>query len=341
MTHSTFDSWLKGTYLLSATNGTWQIAVKSIYAKDWLENRLLETIQRTLAKEVEKPVQLQFVAHPKPNAIQSTSPIDDQDMWQPAGPRQSGRQATTTAPSASKVKAGSLAVDIRTLNQTGYQPLTNYYPRFIAPWLRRKWGSAGDKAFILWAQLVAEDGQQVTGGDFTNWTRARAYQLEALAESLSSNVQSLTGRYNYCAKFNLQTKVGAPLESCCRVDDSETEFEAGRNCRYWRPGALEVLSAEGMLRVSESGGRKNYRLTLQLWRSWPLLTPSQAGLLSSGQQNQHRQWLGKWQRVTGVTPAQWAAEELDSAIEQFADREIGLECRQLFIRNPFWLKKRL
>lgn len=341
MTHGTFDSWLKGTYLLSAANGTWQIAVKSTYAQDWLENRLRKTIQRTLDKVAEKPVQLQFVVLPEESVPHNTPSIDDQDVRQPAAPNQKGRTVTTTAPPDQKAKTGSLAVDIRTLNQTGYQPLTNYYPRFVAPWLRRKWGSAGDKAFILWAQLAAEDGQQVTGDDFTNWTRARVYQLETLAESLSTSVQSLTGRYGYCAKFNLDKKAGVLLESCCRPDDSETEFEAGRYCRYWRPGALEVLSAEGMLRVTESGGRKNYRITLQLWRSWPLLTPSQARLLSPGQQDQHRQWLTKWQRITGVTAAQWAAEELDSAIEQFADREIGLQCRQLFVRNPFRLPDKL
>jgi hypothetical protein len=341
MTRDTFDSRLKGTYLLSATNGAWQVAVENDSAREWLENRLRGTIERTLDTVAEKSVQLQFVVAPAASVTRNTPALDDQDARQPAAPNQKGRTGKTTASPEQKTKTGSLAVDIRALNQTGYQPLTNYYPRFVAPWLRRKWGSAGDKAFILWAQLVAADGRQVTGDSFTNWTPPRSHPLETLAESLSLSVQSLTGRYGYCARFNLQKRAGAPLERCCRPDEPETEFRAGCYCRYWRPGALEVLSDEGMLRVAESGGRKNYRLTLQMWRSWPLLTPRQAGLLLAGQQDQHRQWLAKWQRVTGVTPAQWAAEERDSAIEQFADRESGMECRDLFVRNPFRRQQRL
>jgi chromosomal replication initiator protein len=52
MTQATFDSWVKDTHLITANNGTWQIGVKSEFAKDWLENRLLTTIQRTVANLV-------------------------------------------------------------------------------------------------------------------------------------------------------------------------------------------------------------------------------------------------------------------------------------------------
>ena len=61
MTQATFDSWVKDTHLIAANNGTWQIGVKSDFAKDWLENRLLTTIQRTVANLVGHKVELDFV----------------------------------------------------------------------------------------------------------------------------------------------------------------------------------------------------------------------------------------------------------------------------------------
>ena len=57
MTRATFDSWLKDTWLVSCEDGRWVVAVKSRYAKEWLENRLAATIRRVVegqgAKEVE------------------------------------------------------------------------------------------------------------------------------------------------------------------------------------------------------------------------------------------------------------------------------------------------
>ena len=50
LTKSTFDTWLRDTALLSHTPDTneFVIGVNDAYTKDWLEHRLLSTIQRTL-----------------------------------------------------------------------------------------------------------------------------------------------------------------------------------------------------------------------------------------------------------------------------------------------------
>jgi len=41
MTQATFDTWLRDSRLLKYEDGTFVIGVKSGYAKDWLESRLL------------------------------------------------------------------------------------------------------------------------------------------------------------------------------------------------------------------------------------------------------------------------------------------------------------
>jgi chromosomal replication initiator protein len=61
MTQATFDTWLRDSRLLKHEDGLFVIGVKSGYAKDWLENRLLATIKRTLARLIGKTVDIKFV----------------------------------------------------------------------------------------------------------------------------------------------------------------------------------------------------------------------------------------------------------------------------------------
>ena len=61
MTQATFDTWLRGSRLLKYEDGTYVIAVQNGYAKDWLQNRLLATIKRTLARQAGTPLDVKFV----------------------------------------------------------------------------------------------------------------------------------------------------------------------------------------------------------------------------------------------------------------------------------------
>ncbi len=61
MTKATFNTWLKGARLITSEQNEYVIGVRNDYAKDWLENRLRDTILRTLATIVGKKVQLRFV----------------------------------------------------------------------------------------------------------------------------------------------------------------------------------------------------------------------------------------------------------------------------------------
>lgn len=61
MTKATFNTWLKGARLIAYENNEYVIGVRNDYAKDWLENRLRDTILRTLAAIAGQKVQVRFV----------------------------------------------------------------------------------------------------------------------------------------------------------------------------------------------------------------------------------------------------------------------------------------
>ena len=73
LTKATFDTWVKSTYVLSSEDGTFLVGVHNAYAKDWLENRLLTTIKRTLVGIVGRSVEVRFIVRPKPGRRPKTA----------------------------------------------------------------------------------------------------------------------------------------------------------------------------------------------------------------------------------------------------------------------------
>lgn len=61
MTKATFNTWLKDAQLLACDDGEFIVGVRNDYAKDWLENRLNETIVRTLSTIAGNQVSVRFV----------------------------------------------------------------------------------------------------------------------------------------------------------------------------------------------------------------------------------------------------------------------------------------
>lgn len=61
MTQATFDTWLRDSRLIKVEGGKYVVGVRSGYAKDWLENRLLSTIKRTLARLTGQTVDISFI----------------------------------------------------------------------------------------------------------------------------------------------------------------------------------------------------------------------------------------------------------------------------------------
>jgi hypothetical protein len=61
MTKGTFDTWVMNTRLVSCQDDVFVIGAQNEFDRDWLENRLLTTVKRTLVGIVGHPVEVSFV----------------------------------------------------------------------------------------------------------------------------------------------------------------------------------------------------------------------------------------------------------------------------------------
>jgi chromosomal replication initiator protein len=77
VTRATFETWVKDSRVLSYEDGEFIIGVHSAFAKDWLENRLLSTIKRTLAQIMGRSVGVSFVVW---SPVEET--VDPGPLWQ-------------------------------------------------------------------------------------------------------------------------------------------------------------------------------------------------------------------------------------------------------------------
>ncbi len=74
MTKATFDTWVRPTHAIAYQDGAMTVGVHSPYAKEWLENRLQTTIQRTVTGIVGRSVQVSYIVKDK-NAPYAENPF--------------------------------------------------------------------------------------------------------------------------------------------------------------------------------------------------------------------------------------------------------------------------
>jgi hypothetical protein len=79
MTKATFDTWVKNTRAISHEDEIFVIGVPNALARDWLENRLLTTVERTLVGIIGHPVEVEFAV------LEERAPAESQGQ-QPASP---------------------------------------------------------------------------------------------------------------------------------------------------------------------------------------------------------------------------------------------------------------
>ncbi len=75
LTGATYDTWLGCSNLISYEDGTFIVGVQNGYAKDWLENRLLSMIKRTLTGIVGRSVEVHFVVWNKKANAEDNRPV--------------------------------------------------------------------------------------------------------------------------------------------------------------------------------------------------------------------------------------------------------------------------
>lgn len=99
MTRATFDTWLRGSQVISCKGGTFTVYVRHAYAVDWLHNRLLPTIERTLQRHAGPGVTVLFTARP-PDRKETMKLVPEEEtaprIRRPA--RTNGRPSVTLNP---------------------------------------------------------------------------------------------------------------------------------------------------------------------------------------------------------------------------------------------------
>ena len=81
MTRATFNTWLKDAHLVDCEDDTYVIAVRNDYAKDWLENRLRDTVVRTLSAVIRRRMQIRFIVCP--NDLTTPLPVSENGYLAP------------------------------------------------------------------------------------------------------------------------------------------------------------------------------------------------------------------------------------------------------------------
>ena len=129
-----FDTWIRGTTLLGYEDGTFVIGVTHAYAKDWLENRLLGNITRTVTNLAGRSVEVKFVVWPA-GARHAEAASDSQ----PAAPELPEAAATYTAQSNLNPKYGFESFVVGSSNRLAHaaclaaseNPARAYNPVFL------------------------------------------------------------------------------------------------------------------------------------------------------------------------------------------------------------------
>jgi len=63
MSKASYDTWVRETRLINYQEGNFTIGVQNAYARDWLEQRLTNTVTSTLTGIMDRPIGVEFIVH--------------------------------------------------------------------------------------------------------------------------------------------------------------------------------------------------------------------------------------------------------------------------------------
>ncbi len=113
MTKATFDTWVRPTHAITYQDGAMTVGVHSPYAKEWLENRLHTTIQRTVTGIIGRSVEVRYVVKDKNN---SREPAADPGLFNDANDVDPVNRASGDETAASRARVSEFSGHTSTLN---------------------------------------------------------------------------------------------------------------------------------------------------------------------------------------------------------------------------------
>ncbi len=88
MPRASYDTWVRDAELVAYEDGSFIIGVHNVYAREWLEDRLLSTVKRILAGIMGRTVEVRFVIWQGDARGEEPPPILNVDLAEPATPAQ-------------------------------------------------------------------------------------------------------------------------------------------------------------------------------------------------------------------------------------------------------------
>lgn len=274
MTQATFDTWLRDSrFIETGADGVFVVGVKSGYAKDWLETRLLATITRTLARLTGQATDVRFVIDEAATVVAEAAAI--------AAASEQIKAETQPPPTATTPTFEVPDFDVL---DAGWFKVGEYERRFWAPVLGR----------IAWGviEIVRKEDRRRRKDD---WTPGRRYSAPALAEQVPCGRQALLGINRSCD--------GNLAELRDRYDVSQAGDDGG--WQYHQPGAFDRLQELGLAQIERRGKGRHTTYWISVRTQLGLLTPALVLDLPSRLQVQHDQWLADH----GFEAQEWDVEE--------------------------------
>lgn len=320
MTQATFNTRVKPCRLLATEANHFSIGVKDAYAAEWLENRLRDTITRTLSNTLGSEATVAFKVIP--NGTQHpTTPLDIASEAQPA-----------MIPLIATPEATFAQIDYRKMwfgeGTTGFFMRPLYAEKFWQAYLGR--------AYSLWSLIQADNRQNKQF-----WTRPKKYRYKYLARSLGCGFTTIKGGLRPCDRHEKSKMQGEPFSECCGryrpVDWGYRTADGNHQCMHWNPGLMEKLYHAGLLAIEEKGEAdkpRSHILHLQVWTMLPLLTPHQVEKLSDAHQKEHEYWLERVGTQAGFSVSDWESLGAKSLLPLLPDYHSGRELFDVYQPNP-------
>jgi len=200
MTQATFDTWVKGTRVVAQDQDYLTIGTKNPFAKDWLENRLYTTINRTVSGIMGQSVDIKFIVDAEGGAEQVTLPLLA-DAPREIEPSPNGRHFNGHQSSKSQEKERPMLNLKYTFDQfivgssnrlahaaslaVAENPADAYNPLFL-------YGGVGlGKTHLL--QAIAQ--YAISNGKTVTYTTSEAFTNDLINAIRSQSTESFRGKY--------------------------------------------------------------------------------------------------------------------------------------------------
>ena len=315
MTVATFQTHLQQATFHRIEDGTYVIQAHNAYAADWLQNRLLDTITRTLSAIAGRETAVRFIVAGQPEEVPTTPPPPEDPDAKPERPTEGygghlspdERQALLAKIEARENANGHRNPDMPQLARANQEHKRG--PKHRVPQQKKRNGR-GDQASI---DVVERDPMKahVETPHYAKrfWQPLLGLNAFALWELLRS--------YYFFVKYYGAEQPSISL-LCDTLGWTDRRTLLGREATAKKKaqlGAVQVLQQHGILRHETSGeAQQTVHHFRQVLDDLPLLTPKQVAQLSKAKQIEHEIFLShydfnmdEWLAVTDETHVQETA----------------------------------